>query len=146
MDQEASQRRVTVATVATGLRRVLRHGVRPARLQDHDDLLHLNCVLERAGSSADERALPFALEAVLLEALAGIGDGPWGRAARALFGATPATRGLPLMQRRMHAADELNLSASTFRQNYEGEVVDDLAAEVVRGEVGREQEWANTQS
>lgn len=125
----------TIAGIAKGLRRVLRFGVRPARLRDCEDLIALRCVHGRVKGSAERDVLAFGLEAVLVEALAALGDGPYGRAARLLFGVELESKGRLLKDRRRLAAQELDVLPSTFRQNYEDELLLDLAAEVYRIEL-----------
>jgi hypothetical protein len=44
-------------------------------------------------------------------------------------------RGLPLTDRRRQAAGSLHVAVSTFRQNYEDQMVEDVAAEVLRLEL-----------
>jgi hypothetical protein len=131
MARHGSQR-ASVAGIATGLRRALRVGVRPAQLRDCDDLLALSCVHEWASHSSDPDLLAFGLEAVLVDALNALGDGPYGRAAKLLLGVATDAKGRPLKVRRELAADELGVMRSTFRQNYEDDLVDDVAAEVYR--------------
>ena len=72
---------------------------------------------------------------MLRAALDALGDGPHGRAAELLLGAVVDTRGLPLKVRRRLAADQLDIMASTFRQNYEDQLLLDVAAEVYRLEL-----------
>jgi hypothetical protein len=93
-------------------------------------------VKARAHDPTERDSLVYALEAVLLDALHALGDGPYGRAARLLFGAVPDTRGRPLKDRRRLAAEQLDLLPSTFRHNYEAELLVDVAAEIAR--IGRE--------
>ena len=89
----------------------------------------------RADDSVDVDRLAFGLEAVLHAALDALGDGPHGRAAELLFGAVVDTVGRPLKVRRRLAAEQLDIMASTFRQNYEDQLLLDVAAEVYRLEL-----------
>lgn len=122
----------SIETIAQALRPVLRSGVRAGRLGAYPDLLALDCVRAQAQDPTDPDSLAYGLEAVLLGALDALGDGPWGRAARLLFATVPDTRGRPLKERRRLAAYELDLLPSTFRDNYESELLIDVAAEIAR--------------
>lgn len=119
--------------------------MRPGHLAECTQLLGLGRVRADTGDSADPDSLSYALEAVLLDAIGALGDGPWGQAARLLFGTVPDTRGRPLKDRRRLAAAQLDLLPSTFRHNYENELLIDIAGEIARPEnrhrsgVGREQ-------
>ena len=135
MADKPSQRQVTVEEITGGLRPVLRNGVRPAQLRKCRELLQLRCVRELAGGSTDRERLAFGLEAVLLAAIDALGEGPQGRAAELLLGAAVDTRGLPLRERRRQAALVMDVLPSTFRQNYEDQLLDDVAAEVLRLEL-----------
>jgi hypothetical protein len=135
MAEHPSQRQVSVEEVTGGLQAALRAGVRPARLRERRELLGLRCVRDRAGGSTDVVRLAFGLEAVIRAALDALGDGPQGRAAELLLGAVEDTRGLPLRERRRQAAYALGVMPSTFRQNYEDELLEDVAAEVLRIEL-----------
>lgn len=106
--------------------------MRAGRLGGCVDLLTLACVRQRTLDPTDPDSLAYGLEAVLLDALDALGDGPWGRAARLLFGAVPDTRGRPLRERRRLAAYELDLLPSSFRDNYESDLLIDVAAEIAR--------------
>jgi hypothetical protein len=128
------RRPASIAATAQALRPALRLGLRPARLTECTQLLTLECVQTRAKDPASAESLAYALEAVLLDAFHALGDGPYGRAARLLFGAVADTRGRPLKDRRRLAADELDLLPSTFRHNYEAELLLDVAAEIVRSD------------
>jgi hypothetical protein len=130
------QGRVSIAEIARGLEQVRRSGVRVARLRECSDLLALQCVRDRMGGRTDPDVLAFGLERVLLEAIEGLGDGPRREAARRLFGVVPAGRGELLKVRRKMAADHLRMNPSTFRQQYEPELLMDIAAEVLRIEIG----------
>jgi hypothetical protein len=130
--ENSSQPQVSVEVITGGLLPVLRHGVRPARLRQCCELLALRCVRDRAGGSTHPDRLAFALEEVLKAALAALGDGPQGRAAELLLGAVVDSRGRPLKDRRRLAAGVLDVLPSTFRQNYEDQLLEDVAAEVFR--------------
>jgi len=134
VDPSPSQH-VTVATIAEILQDVKKVGVRPAQLGlclGCHSLFQLRCVREHAGGSSDLDRLAFGLEAVLKEALDALGDGPYGEAARLLFGAVTDSRGRPLKRRRELATDKLGVMVATFREHYEDDVVLDVAAEVYR--------------
>jgi hypothetical protein len=135
MAEKPSQRQVSVEEITGGLQATLRGGVRPARLRERRELLSLRCVRAWAGWSTDNDRLAFGLEAVIRAALDALGDGPQGRAAELLLGAVDDTRGLPLKERRRQAAYSLNVMPSTFRQNYEDELLEDVAAEILRIEL-----------
>lgn len=135
MVQNPVQLQVSVEKITGGLQRVLRSGVRPAQLRHCRELLGLLCVRERASGSDAPDHLAFGLEDVLRAAIDALGDGPHGQAAELLFGAVVDTRGLPLKDRRRQAAGSLHVAVSTFRQNYEDQMVEDVAAEVLRLEL-----------
>jgi hypothetical protein len=130
--EQSQAQRVTVATIATWLRKVLRPGVRPARLSKCPELLTLRAVRERSGGSTEPDALAFGLESVLLEALDALGEGPRRQAARLLFGVVPGTSGQLLNERRRMAAQHLGKLPSTFRRNHEAGLLLDVAAEIYR--------------
>jgi hypothetical protein len=135
MAENPSHPRVSVETITGGLQAVLRNGVRPARLRFCRELLGLVCVRARVGGTDAPDRLAFGLEAVLHAAIDALGDGPQGQAAELLFGAAVDTRGLPLKDRRRQAADSLHVAVSTFRQNYEDQMIEDVAAEILRLEI-----------
>lgn len=126
---------MTFDSVIEDLRRVLTTGVRPVCLGSRDVLLALRVVGSRARALDEALPLAFAVEEVILEAIAALGDGPEGRAASLLFGTSPESRGRPLRVRRQLAADELDLLPSTFRKNYEDVILVDLATELWRLEL-----------
>jgi hypothetical protein len=122
----------SIEAIAQALRPALRYGASPYGLRQCDELLALECVQQRARDNHDQDAVAYAAEAVLIDALEALGDGPYGRAARLLFGVTPDTRGQPLKDRRRLAAYELDLLPSTFRRRREAQVIYDIAAEIAR--------------
>lgn len=132
MQQQTPRRPDSIAAIAQALRTALRVGVRPGHLAECTQLLTLEQVRARADNPAEPDSLSYALEAVLLDAIDALGDGPWGRAARLLLGTIPDTRGRPLKDRRRLAAEQLDLLPSTFRHNYEHELLIDIAAEIAR--------------
>ena len=121
----------SVELIYENLKCVLRGGVRPAQLVRCLELLELDVIVERSGSD-DPYARAVALEAVLSVALSRLGQGPHGRAARILFGVESDVRGRPLKDRRRLAAYELGVLPSTFRRNYEADLIRDVAVEVWR--------------
>lgn len=130
-----------VEVIKRGLEVVLRGGVRPAWLVHCHELLELTYVRGEAGSQADDPyARAFVLERLLLDALAALGSGPVGNAARLLFGVSPETRGRLLKDRRRLAAGELDLMPSSFRRCHEDSIVDDLSLEVWRTTSRRSQD------
>jgi hypothetical protein len=112
---------------------VLRTGLRPAKLLSLPEVFNLPNVRSTAGGSGAPLDLAFAAEAVLREALARLGDGPYGQAAALLFGAAAESWGLPLKTRRRLAAEELDVYPSTFRKLYEPSLLDDVVIELLRG-------------
>jgi hypothetical protein len=133
--ENSSQPQVSVEMITGGLLPVLRQGVRPARLRQCGELLALRCVRDRSRGSTQPDRLAFGLEEVLKAALDALGDGPQGRAAALLLGAVVDTRGRPLKDRRRLAAEVLDVLPSTFRQNYEDQLLEDVAAEILRIEL-----------
>lgn len=112
---------------------MLRGGVRPSWLVQCRVLLDLDYVRREAGADThDPYVRALALERILLESIATLGDGPEGRAAAMLFGAHVQTRGRLLKDRRHVAAAELDLLPSSFRKNHEAPIVADVAFEVWR--------------
>lgn len=71
-----------------------------------------------------------ALRSALDDAVAALGDGPYGHAAQALLGMSPGERGLPLKVRRAAAADCIDKAVDTFRREYEPTLIDDVAWEL----------------
>lgn len=122
----------SIEAIAQALRPALRYGASPYRLRQCNDLLALERVQQRAHDNNDQDALAYAAEAVILDALTALGDGPYGRAARLLFGVIPDSRGRPLKDRRRLAAYELDLLPSTFRRRREDQLIYDIAAEIAR--------------
>ena len=81
--------------------------VAPDALARDIELLALDCVRRRArvsGLPATDDAYVLALRGVLSDALGALGDGPFGQAARLLFGATDGVRGRAVADRRRLAA------------------------------------------
>src|SRR5687767_10883124 len=74
---------------------------------------------------ADDDALVRAqrLERALVETVARLGTGDWHASGSALLGLSPGAHGLPLKRRRKAAADALDLSVSTFRRDYEDDLL-----------------------
>jgi hypothetical protein len=134
------ERQYELETIRRGLSQVLQGGVRPAWLVNCVALLNLPYVAEAAepnGSSSYARAL--ALEQLIHEAIKGFGDGPYARAAAELLGADSHSCGRLLKDRRRHAAYELDVLPSTFRKNYEKQLLCDVAIRVwsiVHGLIG----------
>lgn len=132
MEERPSQHD-TVAVIEHGLRQVLDRGLIAARLVEcaFPQLRAVDCRVESPGPYG----AAYALERLLRDVLATLGDGPYGQAVRLLFGAVAGTRGLPRKDRRRQAADMLNVMPSTFRQNYEDAILRDVAVEILRLEL-----------
>ena len=114
--------------LAAELRPVIaQHGLRVAALLKRRLLLALETVRAQAASGEEhDRAVAF--RSVLGQAIARLGDSPSGRAARHLFGLSPPSRGQPLKVKRRLAADDLGISAETFRTGpREGELIAEVA-------------------
>jgi hypothetical protein len=110
---------------------VLKTGLRPARLVGLSPVLDLKLVRTNGGSD-NPLDLAFAAEAAFRDAIDRLGNGPYGHAARLLFGADQESRGLPLKTRRRLAAEELEVYPATFRKLYEAELCEDVAVEFFR--------------
>jgi hypothetical protein len=82
--------------------------------------------------SVDAVSNALAVELLLRQAVAALGDGPYNAACLSLFGLNPGTRGLPLYRRRRAAADALGLTADNFRREYEPGLLTEVAWEVAR--------------
>src|SRR4051812_36377123 len=96
-------RRPAIDDLVADLKRVVRDGL-PVRVpQQPTPLLRLYLARVRA-NSADLPDLVAALDAQLRAIIKSFGDGPDGKAAQALFGLAPGTRGLNLTERRAEAA------------------------------------------
>jgi hypothetical protein len=122
-----------VEVIRKGLEVVVRGGIRPAWLVRCRELLELSYVRRRAGGRVeDPYVFALTLERLLLDALQNLGDGPYGAAVALLFGADPESRGQLLKERRRLAAQELRVMPSTFRKNYEADIINDVAIEVWR--------------
>jgi hypothetical protein len=132
----APRREPLVEVIYRNLKQVLRGGIRPAKLLHCPELLELAVASTPVPEDADPYSAAIALENILRTALARLGAGPEGRAAQLLFGAVPETRGRLLKDRRRLAAQELDVLPSTFRRNYENDILRDLAMEVFAS-VGR---------
>jgi hypothetical protein len=111
---------------------VLKTGLRPARLVNLPSVLNLQLVLGVARGHDNPLDLAFAAEAIFRQALDSLGDGPYGHAARLLFGADQESRGLPLKTRRRLAAEELEVYPATFRKLYEQPLLNDVIYELLR--------------
>jgi hypothetical protein len=109
---------------------ILRVGLRPAKLAGEPDALRLAAGLVPTTSSPLDQA--FAVEARFRRALDRLGTGPAGEATSLLFGASGATRGLPLKSRRVEAAHEIGVYPTTFRRLYEPDLLADVTAELYR--------------
>jgi hypothetical protein len=124
--EQAKQGRLqTITDLVEELEKLLPTGLKPAAVLGRSGLL---CLVP----NGDTYQQAFEVERIVTSALVALGDGPYGRAALRLFGATADSRGLPLRDRRRMAAYELDLLASTFRRNYEQSIITDLALEVWR--------------
>jgi hypothetical protein len=131
VNASAPRREPLAEVIYNNLKQVLRGGIRPAKLLHCPELLELAV----AGIQAVEDnpyAAAVALDRLLQAALDGLGEGPEGRAARLLFGTVPDARGRALKDRRRLAAEEFEILPSTFRRNYEDDIVRDFAFEVFR--------------
>lgn len=118
--------------VGIAVKAVLRSALRPSKLVDLPTVLELELVRAVARDSTNPLDLAFAAEAAFREALERLGDGPYGHAARLLFGADQESRGLPLKTRRSLASQELGVYPSTFRKLYEAEIERDVVWELLR--------------
>lgn len=110
------------------LRVVLRHGLRPARVERC--LEPLPALIEIAAADVDP-AMRFDVAirvCVAIEAaIRSFGDGPFGLALQELFGLRAGTRGLNLDRRRSAAADTLGREVATVARHWEQEALLDLA-------------------
>jgi hypothetical protein len=111
---------------------VLRVGTHPAKLARIPEVLDVFGRLYGLGRASSSSESAFATEALFASAIANLGTGPYGQAARLLFGIDDESRGLPLKTRRRLAAEELGVYPSTFRKLYEDSLLDDLVFELVR--------------
>jgi hypothetical protein len=119
-----------VETIYDNLKGMLRDGVRAAKLLGCRALLEL--AVGSAAAENDPYASALALEALLRSALDTLGGGPEGRAARLLLGTASDTRGRMLKDRRRLAAMEMEVLPSTFRRNYERDILWDCAFAVAQ--------------
>jgi hypothetical protein len=117
--------------LAGELRRVVRVGIRAARIVG---VLHQLPALVQCcapGVAPDE---PYdqaiAVADVVAAVVVALGNGPYGRAAQALFGVRESSRGLLLAARRREAADELDVELPYFVRHWESRIVEDVAVEV----------------
>jgi len=118
------------------LRQVVRAGLRPSALKDLPKLFGLAVVgTEAHGSRPLDRAI--ALEGVIREAVAILGDGPTGQCVGLLLGMAPRSRGLLLKDRRDLAAEHLGISAEAFRKHWETTLLTELANELYKLEAER---------
>lgn len=128
MAAQASRRELLVEVIYDNLRQVLRDGIRPAKLTRFDALWEL--LEKNQANQADAYVKALALDQLLRAAVDRLGGGPEGRATRLLFGVDPDSRGRLLKDRRRLAAQEFDVLPSTFRRNYEADIIWDLAVEV----------------
>jgi hypothetical protein len=105
------------------------------RLRACQDLQDLLFTPEQRSLPRDDRG--YELERMLRLAISALGNGDFGGAAVMLFGAEEEGRGLLLKDRRRLAARELGIQPTTFRQDYERAVIEDLAVELIRPPTGR---------
>lgn len=129
MAAEAPRRVSLVEEIYENLRQILQSGIRPAQLSRHESLLRRIPVLGEPRPD-DRYVRALALDVLLRTAIDRLGNGPEGNATRLLFGVDPGSRGRPLKNRRRLAAEEFDILPSTFRRNYETDIVKDLALEV----------------
>ena len=122
------------ADVESQLQWLAENGVQVSALARRPLLLTMATVVSRA-SGIDPAQLALALEEVLVHEIDSFGDGPFGVAALRLFGIGPAWYGQPLSVRRTGAADALSIKTDTFRRNYEGLILEELAVRLWAREV-----------
>lgn len=115
--------------LAAVLRAVVLVGIDHATLTALSGLMGLRCARDRVSEDSDDGRAAAGRE-VIRAALDALGDGNFGRAARALFGATADTRGQPARDRRRLAADQIDVMPDWFRRRYEPQIVRDVAAEI----------------
>jgi len=83
-------------------------------------------------AEAAGRAGPPEVETLLRDALSELEAGRFGDAPAILFGLLPGTRGYGPADLRSQAASVLDLSRSWFRNNYEPEIIDEMAQTILR--------------
>lgn len=115
------------------LRVVLRHGLRPARVERC--LEQLPALLGLASTAVDatrrfDAAIRICEE--IESGIRGFGDGPFGLALQELFGLRAGTRGLNLDTRRSAAAATLGLQVATVARHWEKDALADLAVALYR--------------
>jgi hypothetical protein len=126
-------RRPTIDELVADLRRVVRVGL-PVRLpREAGPLLTLYTARIRATSAALPD-LVSALDAQLRSVIQSFGDGPDGKAAQALFGLAPGTRGLNLTERRAEAARIRQRSPDHWRKHLEPALLRMIAQELYQRE------------
>jgi hypothetical protein len=113
--------------LARELRVVVKVGTRASRLVYRLDQIPELCRLTGHNAVTDKWDCAIAVCTIVQRALGELGNGPYGEAARILFGLHPGVLGLPLHRRREAAADLLDTSSSTFVRHREAEVVLDVA-------------------
>lgn len=125
-----------VQRVAAALKVCLRYGASAAQLAKICHQLPSELTAEDCASQSDGLALaePYNIGARaadrITRAVKQLGEGPYGRAATALFGLSPDSRGRLLKDRRRLAASEFDLMVSTFRKYYEPDMLVELAYEI----------------
>jgi hypothetical protein len=113
------------------LRVVLRHGLRPARVERC--LEQLPALVAAIAPNIDFRMrfdISIALCNAIEAAIRSFGDGDFGRALQLLFGLQAGTRGLNLDKRRSAAANLLGREPATIARHWEREALLDLAVEL----------------
>jgi hypothetical protein len=95
--------------------------------------LGLPDLTEAARFVADEPEIDdaVAIEDALRQSVERLGGGDYGEAAALLFGLIRGTRNLGPRERREKAADELSMSAETFRTAHQSDLVSDVATQLL---------------
>lgn len=118
----APRQKPTLDELVLDLRRIARVGL-PIRVPDQaTPILRLRGVRARAGTNqlAD---LASAADGQLRHIILSFGDGPDGRAAKALFGISAGTRGLNLTERRELAAQAVDRHVDHWRKHLERDML-----------------------
>ena len=111
--------------IASELRALAKTGLRPAKVAEL--LVRLPSLTSLTSGSDAPWDVAIDITVLVKSAIESLGDGPLGRAASALFGVDPLTRGLLLHARRRAAAEELDVETATFVRHREQVIYDEIS-------------------
>jgi hypothetical protein len=120
--------RVAHADLCSDLRQIRLYGVPRSRMIT---LAHLLTAAEALGHRSADLPVDLAIEALLQQAVARLGESPEAQAAARTFGLYPGLKMSKAADRRRSAARAQGVSVETFRKSYEPALIEQVAAEIV---------------